>query len=81
MGEQSPVLSNSAMRHLRHLHKSIRAVNAFEYLLITGIVVVPLVAGLIAGVAFLIPEVAQYVCPAVDTADPAALPGSCIPGF
>jgi hypothetical protein len=61
--------------------QSDRAANSFEYLLVIGVIVVPFVAALIAGFALVIPEVAQYVCPAVDTADPAAAPGSCIPGF
>lgn len=69
------------MRKFLALLTGDEAVNSFEYLLVIGLVAVPFVAALVAGVALLIPEVAQFVCPAVDTADPSAAPGSCIPGF
>lgn len=56
-----------------------RAQNTFEYMLVVGAVVVPMMAILIAGFELLIPEVAGYVCPSVDTAaNPIATIGSCI---
>ncbi|GAB4320773.1 MAG: hypothetical protein Kow0010_00760 [Dehalococcoidia bacterium] len=56
-----------------------RAQNAFEYLLVTGVIVVAFVGALIAGVALLIPEVVGYVCPSVDPLGGGGV-GSCL-GF
>lgn len=53
-----------------------RAVNAFEYLLVTGVIVVAFAGALIAGVALLVPEVLGYVCPAVDPVGGGGV-GSC----
>ena len=57
------------------------AQDTFEYLLLAGAFVVPFAAALIGLAAFVIPEIAGHVCPAVDTAaDPSPSVGSCL-GF
>jgi hypothetical protein len=55
------------------------AQNTFEYLLAIGVVVVPIVLVFIAAFEIFMPEVLGWVCPSVDTADPAAASnGSCL---
>lgn len=74
-------LAKATMKKVLPPFRDDRGVNSFEYLLVVGLVVGPVVAAFIAGVVLLIPEVVGYVCPAVDTAGPdVATVGSCL-GF
>lgn len=51
----------------------------FEYLMVSGVVVVAFVAGLFAFDSVVV-EVVGHVCPSVDTANPVVAVGSCL-GF
>ena len=67
------------MRSVRQLIEGEQGQDSFEYLLIVGVVVAPLLVALIVGVELLIPEVVGYICPSVDTAaNPIATVGSCV---
>jgi len=54
-----------------------RAQNTFEYLLVVGAVVAPLVLALFAFDQVVV-GVVGYVCPAVDTANSLSAVGSCL---
>lgn len=60
-----------------HATEDDHAQNTFEYLLVIGAVVLPLVGALL-GFDQVVVEVVGYVCPAVDTANPLAAVGSCL---
>ena len=55
-----------------------RGQGSIEYLLVVATLVVLIVGGLTVGSAALMPQVAGLLCPAVDTANAAAAPGSCL---
>lgn len=51
-----------------------RAQDTLEMMLVTGTVVVLMIAGLFVGFQALVPEVVRNMCPAVDTGLPAGVP-------
>jgi hypothetical protein len=44
------------------------AQDSLEYLVAVAVIVVPVAAALIYGLSLLLPEVATFICPAIDSA-------------
>lgn len=77
-----PVSLEFKLRDLRRFWRDDWAQDTLEMMLVTGTVVVLMIAGLWAGFQLLIPEVLANLCPAVDTMfvpppTPPASVGSC----
>ena len=52
--------------------------DTFEYLLVVGVIVVPMVLGMLAGFQWLMPQILDETCSSVDTAPDGLAGDSCL---
>lgn len=65
------------LRWVRRASGDERGQGTFEYLMVSGVVVIAFVTGLFAFDSVVV-EVVGHVCPSVDTANPVVAVGSCL---